>query len=573
MSTAPDSDTNRIAFIVRYSKPIMLFGVIALTILLAPRAYASPVTVSISPTSQAVPQGTSASYTVALSGALATAYSLSLSGVYGASATFSSNPISTPPGGGTGAGSTTLSLSTSNTPGLYCPGTYAFTVAATNATDGTAPTPQPPGYPNPDTGSATASLTVVQVGPPLSVTVATDKSSYTVGSTVTILISASRPAEGRLTISPPSGAPSVFNYQLIYGSYSISKTLTANAIGHWTLSFQADDFCSGYSTAQASFDVSPNTYVVSVTLNGVPAQYNAQIQVDGQAQGTIGGGQINQLSFPINTSHMISVDQYVSGESGTRYYCAQNTASVTSTGSLTFSYQTQYQFTVVTDPSGVTQVSGGGWFPAGTSVQTSQVPQVVAGSVGTQYAFKGWELNGSPTTGNPVTLTLDKPYTATAKYTTQYQLTVDSDYGNPQGGGYYDSGSTAQFSVTTPTGFPIQHIFTAWQGDYTGTSPQGSITMDKPHAVQAVWSTGYLPLIAIIIVAAAIVGGLLFWRSRRRPPPDTKPTPAAASAESVSEETAGVKCSHCGVENGPDQKYCTGCGKELKQKRRLRLNG
>ena len=543
-----------------------LFGTMILIILLAPRAYASPITVSISPTTQAVPQGTSASYTVSLSGALATSYALTLSGLSGSSATFSSNPISTAPGGGTGAGSTTLSIGTTSAPGLYCPGTYTFTVAATNSTDGTAPWPQPPGYPNPDTGSASASITVIQVGQPLSVSVATDKATYTVGDKVTILLSSNRPAEGRLTISPPSGTPSIFNYQLLYGSYSITKTLTANSIGHWTVSFQADDYCSGISSAQTSFDVAPNTYDVSVSLDGVPSQYSAQVQVDGQAQGTIGGGQIEKLTFPLSTSHTISVDQYVPGDTNVRYYCAQNTLSVTSSGSFTFSYQTQYQFTVDTDPSGVTAVTGGGWFPAGTSVQTSQAPPVVASSAGTQYAFKGWQINGTPQSGNPISVTLDKPYTATAKYTTQYLLTVNSAYGNPQGSGYYDSGSTAQFSVTTPSGFPIQQIFVRWEGDYTGTSAQGSITMDKAHVVNAVWSTSYLPLIAIIVVAGAIVGGVLFWGSRRRPPPETKPTPApTATAATAAAGTETLKCDKCGAENSSNQKFCTNCGENLKQ--------
>jgi len=552
---------------VRCSKPIILVLVISLATFLIPHVFASPVTVSISPTNQAVPQGTSASYTVSLSGGLATAFSLSASGLYG-SGTFSPNPVSTPPGGGTGAGTATLSVATTGAPGLYCPGIYTFAVTATNTTDG--PLPSPPGAPNPETGSTTATLTVVQVGPPLSVSVATDKSTYTVGDQVTILISANRPAEGRLTISPPTGAPSIFDYQLLYGSYSITKTLTASSIGHWTLSFQADDFCQGLSSAQASFDVTPNTYDVSLSLNGVPSQYSAQVQVDGQPQGSIGGGQIEKLTFKLNTSHTVSVDQYVAGDTGVRYYCAQNSLTVTAGGSFTFSYQTQFQFTVLTDPNGITPVSGGGWFPQGTTVQTSAAPTTVAGSSGTQYAFKGWMVNGSPQSGNPVSITLDKPYTATAKYTTQYQLVVDSAYGNPQGSGYYDAGTAAQFSVTTPVGFPIQQVFVQWQGDYTGTNPQGSITMDKPHAMHAVWSTSYLPLIAIVVVAAAIVGGLLVLRSKRKPKPETKtetkptPTTDTASATGASTVAAGaVKCQKCGTENLADQKYCTNCGEQL----------
>ena len=534
-----------------------------LAILLTPRAYASPLSVAISPNNQAVPQGTSASYTVSLSGALATSYMLKLSGLHGSGSTFSSNPVSTSPGGGTGAGSATLSIPTTSAPGLYCPGSYLFTVAATNVTDGTAPWPQPPGYPNPDSGSASASLTVVQVGPPLSVSVATDKSAYTVGGQVTILVSANRPAEGQLTISPPSGAPQIYPLSMFVGSYSISKTLTASSIGHWTLTFQADDFCSGVSSAQAAFDVTPNTYAVSVSLNGVPSQYSAQLSIDNQSQGGIGGGEIKQLSFSINTSHTVMVDQYVSGDTGVRYYCAQNMLSVTSSGTLTFTYQTQYQLTVDSNPTGVAQVGGAGWFPAGTTVQTTQAPQTVAGSSGTQYAFKGWQINGVSQSGNPVTFTIDKPYTAIAQYTTQYQLVVNSAYGNPQGAGFYDSGSTAQFSVTSPDGFPIQQIFVQWQGDYTGNSPQGSITMDKPHAVQAVWSTSYLPLIGIAVVVIAIIGGLLFWKSRRKgEAPETKPTPPAPGQSGAQQLTA-LKCAKCGSENVSGQKFCTNCGQTL----------
>lgn len=514
----------------------MIFLLALVFLAFIPNVHASPVTVSISPTSQAVPQGTSAAYTVSLSGALATAYSLSLSGLYGASASFGSNPISTPPGGGTGAGSTTLSISTSNAPGLYCPGTYSFTVAARNSTDGTVPPPgsQPPGYPNPDTGSASATITVIQVGPPLSVTVTTDKPAYRIGDKVTIVLSASRPAEGRLTISPPSGTPSTFDYQLIYGSYSITRTLTANSIGHWTVTFQADDFCSGISSAQAAFDTTPDTYDVSISLNGVPPQYSAQIQVDGQPQGTIGGAEIKKLTFKIDTTHKISVDPNVAGDTGVRYYCAQNTFSVSSSGSTTFSYQTQYQFTVDTDPNGVAQVTGGGWFPAGTSVQTSQAPQTVTGGAGTQYVLKGWEVDGVLQSGNPATLTLDKARKAVAKYATQYQLVVDSPFGSPKGSGYYDAGSTAEFSVTSPVGFLVQQVFVKWEGDFTGTSPQGSITMDAPKIVHATWTTSYTQLYIA-------VSGYRSGDNRWRVPLLAKTTDGSARHEANATRTRRVR--------------------------------
>lgn len=531
-----------------YSKPLFLLGVMIIAFVLLPHAYASPVTVSITPTTQAVPQISTASYSIGLSGAAKTAYKLSLSGlVAGSSYSFSSNPVSTP----AGSGSSSLTFDTSNTP-LYCPGTYSFTVSASNSTSG--PTPIMPG----DSGSDSGSLTVIPVGPPLAITVSTDKSAYRIGDTVTIALTANRPAEGQMIISSPSGTPVTFLYSFLAPTYSLTKTLTANSIGQWTVNFQADDFCSGFNSASAAFDVAPDTYDISISLDAVPAQYSSQVKVDSQQQGTIGGAEIKKLTFKVDTTHTVAVDQYVQGDAGVRYFASQNSWAVSSAGSHTFAYETQYLFTVVTDPDGITDVTGGGWYKAGTSVQTNQIPTTVPGSAGTQYAFKGWEVDGAAQSGNGISLTMDKPHTAVAKYETQYQLLIDSPYGNPKGQDYYAAGSTATFSVTTPWGFPVQQIFVKWQGDYTGTSPQGSTTMDKPKVIHAVWSTSYVPLIAVVIVGLAVVAGFLFWRKRKGPAPEKKPTPSAGVAEAE-----GVKCASCGTENLAGQKFCTNCGEKL----------
>jgi len=559
----------RVAHALTRYKLILLFALTVLAFL--PNVHASPVVVTISPTSQAVPQGTSASYTVSLSGALATAYALSLSGLsYGASASVGSNPVPTPPGGGIGSGSTTLAISTTNVPGLYCPGTYSFTVSARNSTSyGIGP---------PDTGSASATLTVVQVGPPLSVAVSTDKPTYRIGDKVTISISVNRPAEGTLMLSPPSGQPVQFPYTFYSPTSSIVKSLTADKIGRWTVGFQADDFCSGFSSSVAYFDVTPDTYDVSLTLSGVPTQVSVGLQVDGQSQGTMSGTDIKKLTFKIDTTHTLSVDQYVPGDAGVRYFCAQNTWSVGSSGSRTFTYETQYLFTVSTDPASITQVTGGGWFSSGASAQTSQAPQTITGGAGTQYSFKGWEVDGVLQSGSTVTLTMDKPHTAIAKYTTQYQLVVDSPYGTPQGTGFYDAGSTAQFSVTSPVGFLIQQVFVKWEGDFTGNSPQGSTTMDSPKVIHATWRTDYTQLyIAVAAIATvAIVAGFLFWRRRQATAPDMKPTPPETgesgagepppegSGEATSEMTAdSSKCASCGTDVPVGQTFCHNCGAKM----------
>jgi len=550
---------------IRY-RLIFLFALTVLAFL--PNVHAAPANLTITPSSQAVPQGTSAGYTINLAMAAANAsYVLSVSGLSSGKYQFSPNPIVIPNVLG-GSGSSSLTISTSNAPGLYCPGTYPFTVTATSSSPA-------------DSGSASGTLTVVQVGPPLSVTVSTDKSAYRIGDKITISIAVNRPAEGLLTISPPSGAPATFQSYFTAPTYSIAQTLTAaQPTGRWTISFQADDYCSGFSSAVAYFDVAPDTYDVSLSLAGMPPEVSVGIQVDGQSQGTIAGSEIKRLSFKVDTTHTIMVDQNVPGASGVRYFCSQTSWTVSSSGSHTFTYQPQYLLTVGTNPDGITQVTGGGWYAAGTSIQTNQAAQTIAGGPGTQYLFKGWEVDGVLQSGNPLTITLDKPHKAIARYSTQYQLVVDSPYGSPKGSGFYDAGSTAQFSVTSPAGFLIQQVFVKWQGDFTGTSPQASITMDTPKVARATWTTSYMQLYIVVaaIVAAVAVAGFLFWRRRKASPPTVKPPPTEpsesgtgeplpeGSRESGSKEATvadNPKCASCGTEVPAGQTFCHNCGAKM----------
>jgi len=502
---------------------------------------------TVSPSPQTIPQAQTATFNVGLtSGVPNTAYTFSVSGVGGA---FTTNPVMTD---ATGAGSTQL-VADATTPPTYCPGTYSFTVTATGG--GT-------------TVSGDGVLTVTQVGPPLQVTVSTDKTSYQKGDTVTISITVSRPAEGTVTVTGPSGGPMTYTFTSSSAGTGTVATFTAQATGSYSVSAQADDFCAGTTTAQANFQVNPNTYDVSVSLSGLPAQYSAALHVDGQSQGTVQGSAPQPLAFPIGTTHTVTVDQYVAGANGVRYYCAQNSWSVSAAGSNTFSYQTQYQLSVSVNPSGVTQVSGGGWFNSGDTAQTSQAPQTVPGAAGMQYAFQNWVVDGVAENGKEITVTMNGPHTATAQYKTQYLLTVNSPngLGNPQGGGYYDSGSTAQFSVTSPVGYLIQQVFVQWQGDFTGTSPQGSITMGGPKTINAVWATSYTNLyLAGGAVAAVIVIVAAFGLYRRKQSPSatgTEEHPSVTGGASL-EAPEAIHCGQCGAQNPTTNLFCAKCGSKL----------
>jgi hypothetical protein len=212
------------------------------------------------------------------------------------------------------------------------------------------------------------------------------------------------------------------------------------------------------------------------------------------------------------------------------------------------------------------------------------VPAEVEGTKGTKYVFATWTVDGTPRSGNGFFVAMDAPHKVIAKYDTMFLLTVMSDYGNPQGGGYYKSGDSATFSVDSPVGIGIQQVFVQWNGDYAGADRTGSIRMDGPKTVTAVWTTDYLQLyiIAGAIAAIVVVAGLLLWRRRggpsaiKSPPspplepatqvPETptgpaEPTPETGSATKQPVSVA-FRCTNCGRELKKGQVYCPECGQK-----------
>jgi hypothetical protein len=164
-----------------------------------------------------------------------------------------------------------------------------------------------------------------------------------------------------------------------------------------------------------------------------------------------------------------------------------------------------------------------------------------------------------------------------------FLLTIVSDYGNPKGGGYYKSGDTATFSVDSQVGIGIQQVFVEWKGDYAGKDPKGSVKMDGPKTVTAVWTTNYFQLYLIIgaIAVIAVVAGLFLWmRGRGRPttmkpppPPPPEPTetletpaePTVSTTEARTSKPAvsvALRCTNCGHELKKGQTYCPECGQK-----------
>ena len=231
--------------------------------------------------------------------------------------------------------------------------------------------------------------------------------------------------------------------------------------------------------------------------------------------------------------------------------------------------------TVAVNPSELATLSGEGWYDEGTSVTTGTATAVIPSGSATQYVFKTWLVDGAAKLGNPVTLVMDAPHTVTAEYKVQHKLTVNSQYGTTSGSGWYDAGSTAEFSVTSSVpesgimgSLGVKYVFQGWTGDSSAATPGSTILMDSPKTVTALWTKDYTQFytitgaIAGIVIALMVVLIVLLRRKPKAPPaayeaPSAPPPPAQPL-----EKAAARYCMHCGAELAPDATYCRKCGQE-----------
>jgi M6 family metalloprotease-like protein len=204
-----------------------------------------------------------------------------------------------------------------------------------------------------------------------------------------------------------------------------------------------------------------------------------------------------------------------------------------------------------------------------------EVQAMIEDGSGIRYIFVKWD-DGPTTTVRTVTASYSATYTA--KFKTQYLLTVESPIGDPQRSGWYDAGSTVRFSVSSP--LPVEgvmgllgrrYVLDHWSGDSTATTPTGSVTMNRPKTVRAEWRTeDSSPYVITGAIAAAIIIVALLVTRRRARALETAPAvalpvqPATAVPSTILPASGACKfCIECGAENAATNEYCTRCGMKL----------
>jgi hypothetical protein len=260
-----------------------------------------------------------------------------------------------------------------------------------------------------------------------------------------------------------------------------------------------------------SVHAGPFDFNVTVTIAGVPSFYYTRVFADGVFKGTVSGGVSLSIAFSdsaAGVSHTVTVDRYVpdgypyyagfpyySGYWGITYQAPQSRWSfvgpLTNGTSNTFYYYPLFLLQINSEHG---SPHGGGWYPGGAWAPIS-VEGITGESGGTRFRFDRWEGGnfGVPPTEPNNRVYMDAPKTVTAKWITQYLVTVNSDHGTPTGGGWYDANTAVSLSVASlvPGTEGIRYLFTGWSGDYTGTEPTASVIVTRPMIIVAKWKTQY----------------------------------------------------------------------------------
>jgi hypothetical protein len=167
-------------------------------------------------------------------------------------------------------------------------------------------------------------------------------------------------------------------------------------------------------------------------------------------------------------------------------------------------WHTQHYLTVKTNPTGLATIPGEDWYDQGTT-KTLTAP-IVAG-----YAFVYWDVDGAiqDSGTNPITITLDRPHTATAHYLNIYTLKIEAGPGgstNPPVGTYpANEGSAVQVTANPNASYAFDH----WLLDETsvGSTNPYSVLMDGNHTLKALFKPLPPPTVTINPMSATIFVG------------------------------------------------------------------
>jgi len=238
------------------------------------------------------------------------------------------------------------------------------------------------------------------------------------------------------------------------------------------------------------------SFVVGYTLRIETQFSNVSISIDENSVKTDSNGVVTISVLP--GVHSVGAESPIQVSEGSRGLFDRwgdgdssnpRSLNVSSDAILSIEYRIQF-YLIVNNNGGV--VSGEGWYDQGATANATAVSPCNVVENQSRMVFKSWsgDFNSS---SRSLTFTMDSPHSLNATWTLQYYLSIVSSFEEPEGEGWYDSGSNADFSVVSliPYGNRTRRIFLGWGGDYAGNKSSGSILMDSPKRLLTDWKTEY----------------------------------------------------------------------------------
>jgi vacuolar protein-sorting-associated protein 4 len=221
--------------------------------------------------------------------------------------------------------------------------------------------------------------------------------------------------------------------------------------------------------------------------------------------------------------------------------------------------------------------------PLSVGQHTLQAPSTIPLGQGIQAVFTGWS---DGVTTNPRTIYFNGTGARiAAQYETQFYLQVDSNYGPVEGAGWYNANSDATVTASTPS-FTDPHVLDHWEGDYAGKNPQGTVHMDGPKRVSAVYRTDYSNVmwVSSIFIGLSFAGAIAILRRGKK---HEQPKQSAevltyqptTTPQNASPSAIGFKyCVQCGANLSAENTLCPSCNarqfsQPTYQEQRGRTNG
>ncbi len=188
------------------------------------------------------------------------------------------------------------------------------------------------------------------------------------------------------------------------------------------------------------------------------------------------------------------------------------TIVVSSSGSVTGNYKTQYYLTVTSSYDSPTPTSG--WFDSGASI-TASVTSPFAGPSGTQYVCTGWSGAGNVLTSGSLTttsFTMTQASSITWNWKIQYLLTVLTDpnglspqpsrnplgQAGPANGWWYDTSTSVTLAAQSVSGYTFNYWDVDSTSQGTGVNPI-TVSMNGPRTAKANYTGAPLLLPSVAI--------------------------------------------------------------------------